>query len=90
MQPTAIIRRAWGRLVLAYRRIKFMAELSLTNAAIASLNTAADNLIAALNAHSGDAATIAQLQAELAQVDQQAASQIQPVIDKITAATPTG
>jgi len=67
-----------------------MADLSLANAAIAALNTAADNLIAAEQAHGGDAATIASLQAEIAAIDQQIASQLQPITDKLTAATPTG
>jgi multidrug resistance efflux pump len=63
--------------------MEFQMALDNFNAAVANLETAADNLIAKASA---DAAALAQAQSDLANADAAATAAIQPVIDKLNAA----
>ena len=76
-----------GRIVPtdSLERMIFMADLTNTTAAIAALNASADRLIAKSQS---DAAALAPLQADLANVDANVAAQITPITAKIDAIVP--
>lgn len=76
-----------GRIPVQFspERMEFDMSLDNFNAAVAGLQSAADALIAK---SSNDASALASAKTELAGVDQQAASAIQPITDALKAAVP--